>query len=150
MSTDRELVHEPLFRLRYGIVVGYKHPLAGKRKLSLRQVMEYRLAVADTWRVVLKNWDETFSREGLSPPSTSFGEATDEFFRDLISNCNTVAVLPMIGTISDALESGQLVELHVPRVDWSSQVAVIYRAGDTLSPDAQLLLEETRATLAAI
>lgn len=149
-ATAGELVREPLFRLRYGLVVGQRHPLAGKRHLSLARVLDYRLAYAQTWRAVLDNWDATFAAEDLAAPQSFIGEATDEFFRDLVANGNTVAVLPMIGTIREGLESGQLVELHVPRVDWSSTVALVYRPGEGMSPDARLLLDETREALSAL
>ncbi len=139
-----------MFHLRYALVVGHKHPLAGKRNLSLKRVMEYRLAYARTWPVVLGNWDQTFIDERLKPPDSSIGEATDEFFKDFISHCNTVAVMPMIGTIKDAIESGQLAELHVPKIDWSSTVALVFRTGDSLSPDARLLRDETRAAMREI
>ncbi len=143
------LVQEPLFRLRYGLIAGGKHPLAGKRQLTLRRVMDYRLAYARTWQTVIDSWDDAFKAEGLSPPSSAIGEATDDFFRDLISQCNTIAVLPMIGTIRDSIEAGQLTELHVPAVNWTSTVGMIYRSADSLSADARLLMDETRAALAA-
>lgn len=146
-ARTRRLVHEPLFRLRYGLVVGQKHPLAGRRNLSLGRVMEYRLAYASTWRVVLDNWDETFAEAGLEPPPPPMGEATDDFLKAMLSRCNMVAVLPMIGTIQDAIETGQLAELHVPRVDWHSTVGLVYRDDGALGPDARLLLEETRREL---
>jgi LysR family transcriptional regulator, regulator for genes of the gallate degradation pathway len=144
---NRRIVHEPLFRLRYGLVVGQKHPLAGRRNLSLARVMDYRLAYASTWRVVLDNWDETFAAAGLAPPPQPMGEATDDFLRAMLANCNMVAVLPMIGTIKDAIEAGQLAELHVPKVEWYSTVALVYRSDEALAPDAKLLLEETRREL---
>lgn len=149
-DVDPGLTQEPLLRLRYALVTGHGHPLAGKRKLSLRQVMDFRLAYARTWRVVIDNWEDSFASEGLSPPSSAIGEATDEFFLELISNCNTVAVLPMIGTIRDAIDAGRLAQLHVPAADWSSAIGLVYRDVDTLSADARLLLQETRSTLAAL
>lgn len=109
--------------------------------------MEYRLAYASTWRVVLENWDATFAEAGLPPPAPPMGEATDDFLKAMLSHCNMVAVLPMIGTIQDAIEAGQLVELHVPKVDWHSTVGLVYRDDDALGPDARLLLEETRREL---
>jgi DNA-binding transcriptional LysR family regulator len=145
--TDKKLVREPLFRLRYGLVVGHKHPLAGKRNLSLKRIMKYRLAYARTWQVVLENWEQTFIDEGLDPPPPYVGEATDDFYIEMIAHCNTVAVMPMIGTIREAIESGQLVELHIPKLDWSSTVALVYRREENLSPDARLLMEETRIVL---
>lgn len=145
---QKRITHEPLFRLRYGLVVGQKHPLAGKRNLTLPRVMEYRLAYASTWGLVLANWDETFAEAGMSPPTAAMGEATDDFVRNMISQCNTVAVLPMIGTIQDAITAGQLAELHVPRVNWYSTVALVYRNDDSLSSNARLLIDETRAELA--
>ncbi len=148
--SDHAFEQEPLFRLRYGLVVGHRHPLAGKRNLTLKRILEYRIAYARTWRSVLKNWNETFASEGLQPPRPSIGEATDFFFINMISNCNAVAVLPMIGTFMDAIEAGQLTELHVPKVDWSSIVALVYRAGETLSPNAGLLRDETRKALSAL
>jgi DNA-binding transcriptional LysR family regulator len=147
-ATQRGVVHEPLFRLRYGLVVGQKHPLAGRRNLALARVMDYRLAYSTTWRVVLENWDETFADAGLEPPPQPMGEATDDFLRAMLTHCNMVAVLPMIGTIKDAIEAGQLAELHVPRVEWFSTVSLVYRNDETLAPDARLLLEETRRQLA--
>jgi len=54
-----------------------------------------------------------------------------------------------IGTFMEAIEAGQLTELHVPKVDWSSTVALVYRAGETLSPNAGLLRNETRKALSA-
>ena len=144
------LTQEPLFRLRYALVAGPRHPLAGKRNIGLEQVMEYRLAFARTWQVVIDNWDETFIESGLNPPGSAIGEATDEFFLDLISHCDAISVLPMIGTIRDAIQSGRLAELHVPAADWSSTVGLAYRDAERLSPDARLLLEETRQTLAAL
>jgi DNA-binding transcriptional LysR family regulator len=144
----RRIVHEPLFRLRYGLVVGSRHPLAGRRNLSLGRVMEYRLAYASTWRVVLENWDETFTAAGLAPPPPPMGEATDDFLKAMLAHCDMVAVLPMIGTIKEAIEAGQLAELHVPKVEWFSRVGLVYRSDDGLSPDARLLLGETRRELA--
>lgn len=146
-TKNRSLVHEPLFRLRYGLVVGQKHPLAGRRNLALSRVMDYRLAYASTWRVVLDNWDQTFADAGLPPPAPPMGEATDDFLKAMLAHCNMVAVLPMIGTIQDATTSGQLVELHVPKLDWYSTVGLVYRGDEALSPDARLLLEETRREL---
>lgn len=145
---QRRVVHEPLFRLRYALVVGQKHPLAGRRNLTLPRVLEYRIAYAGTWGTVLANWAEAFAEAGLAPPSAPMGEATDEFVLNMISHCNTVAVLPMIGTIRDAIAAGQIAELHVPRVNWYSTVALVYRSDESLSPNARLLLEETRAALA--
>lgn len=143
----KRITHEPLFRLRYGLLVGQKHPLAGKRNLTLARVMEYRLAYASTWGLVLPNWEETFTEAGLAPPSASMGEATDDFVCNMVANCNTVAVMPMIGTIQDAIAAGQLAELHVPRVNWHSTVALVYRSDDSLSANARLLIDETRAAL---
>lgn len=144
---QRRITHEPLFRLRYGLVVGQKHPLAGKRNLTLPRVLEYRLAYAGTWGLVLSNWEEAFVEAGVAPPTAAMGEATDEFVCNMISHCSTVAVLPMIGTIQDAIAAGQLAELHVPRVNWYSTVALIYRSDDSLSANARLLIDETRAEL---
>jgi DNA-binding transcriptional LysR family regulator len=145
---QRRITHDPLFRLRYGLVVGKKHPLAGKRNLTLARVMEYRIAYASTWGLVVDNWEDTFAEAGLAPPSAPMGEATDDFVRNMISHCNTVAVLPMIGTIRDAIAAGQLAELHVPRVSWHSTVALVCRSDDALSANARLLIDETRAALA--
>jgi hypothetical protein len=50
----------------------------------------------------------------------------------------------------DAIETGQLSELHVSKVDWSSTVALVYRAGETLSPNARLLRDETRTALSEL
>lgn len=145
---QRRVTHEPLFRLRYALVVGQKHPLAGRRNLTLARVLEYRIAYASTWGAVLANWDEAFAEAGITPPSAPMGEATDDFVRNMITQCNTVAVLPMIGTIQDAIAAGQLAELRVPKVNWYSTVALVYRSDTALSPNARLLLDETRAALA--
>jgi len=147
--SDTTLSQEPLFRLRYGLVVGQKHPLAGKRNLNLKRIVEYRLAFARTWQEVLDNWDETFIDAGIDPPQSHIGEATDDFYIELISHCNAVALMPMLGTIRDAIEAGQLIELHTPQLNWSSTVALVWRGPDALSPDARLLLDETRAALTA-
>ena len=53
-------------------------------------------------------------------------------------------------SIKDAIESGQLAELHVPKIEWSSTVALVSRAGEGLSPDAGLLRDETRAAMCEI
>jgi DNA-binding transcriptional LysR family regulator len=148
--SSSEFEQEPLFRLRYGLVVGPKHPLAGKRNLTLKRIMDYPLAYARTWRAVLENWNQTFIDEGIDPPRPSIGEATDDFFINLVAYSHTVAVVPMAGSFIDSIESGQLVELHVPKVDWASTVALLYRADETLSPDARLLRDETRAALTAL
>ncbi len=145
---QRRIVHEPLFRLRYALVVGKRHPLAGRRNVALARVLEYRIAYASTWGMVLANWEETFAEAGLTPPAAPMGEATDEFVCNMIAQCDTVAVLPMIGTIRDAIATGDLAELHVPRINWHSTVALVYRSDDSLSPNARLLLDETRAALA--
>jgi hypothetical protein len=71
-------------------------------------------------------------------------------FQDLISHCHTVAVLPMIDTIKDAIESRQLAELHVPKVDWASTVALVFRTGEGLSPDTRRLRDETRTVMCKI
>ena len=147
---ERRFAQEPMFRLRYGLVVGHRHPLAGKRNPSLKRIMDYRIAYARTWQAVLGNWEQTFIDEGLEPPAPFVGEATDDFYIEMIAHCNTVAVLPMIGTIQQAIEDGTLVELRAPRVDWSSTVGLVYRRGETLSPDARLLMDEARAALAEI
>jgi hypothetical protein len=59
----------------------------------------------------------------VSPPASSIGEATDQFFIILIANCKTVAVLPMIGVFTDAIDA------------------------ETLSPDARLLRDAAQAAL---
>jgi DNA-binding transcriptional LysR family regulator len=76
------------------------------------------------------------------------GEATDDFLKAMLAQCDMVAVLPMIGTIKDAIEAGKLAELHVPKVEWFSRVGLVYRSDDGLSPDARLLLDATRRELA--
>jgi LysR family cyn operon transcriptional activator len=144
----RKIAHEPLFRLRYALVVGKRHPLAGRRNLNLARVLDYRIAYASTWGSVLANWEDAFADAGLTPPSAPMGEATDEFVCNMIAQCNTVAVLPMIGSIRDAIAGGDLAELHVPRVNWHSTVALVYRSDQPLSANARLLLDETRAALA--
>ncbi len=92
----------------------------------------------------------SLSIKGLEEPRPLIGEATDDFFINLIANSNSVAMLPMTGSFKDAIESGQLAELHVPKVDWSSNVAVVFRTDENLPPDARLLRDETRAALSEI
>lgn len=50
----------------------------------------------------------------------------------------------MAGSFTDAIEAGQLAELHVPKIEWASTVTLMYRAGEQLIPDAHLLRDAMR------
>jgi DNA-binding transcriptional LysR family regulator len=148
-NLEPSFAHRVLLRgARPVIVTSKDNPLAGKRRVSLKELAAQPWMMprhSDSFR---KRVENIFARAGIAVPrpvleySSIIGSA--RFLlerRDLVS--------PYYDAFIDAVVvNGRLIRLHVPDISWSSSSSVIYRRDTPMSPAAAKLVESVRAVCA--
>lgn len=143
-SSKGDVVHQELFRLPYGLICGKNHPLANKKSLSLKSILDYRLAYGKEWAAEIHGWSEAFEQAKLDQPESFIDVAATEFYINIARECDVIVLHPLTGFMLSYLESGELVQLNVQGTDWHSVIGLVHRKNQAFSPAAQLLFDEIK------
>lgn len=140
---------EPLFQDRLTVVVRAGHPLLGRGRLGLPDVMAERWILPWASSPSRALFQRAFEEAGLVAPVPSVESADLAVVRQLVTASDALALVSARQMLFE-LRSGLLVELPVDLPDLARDVGLITREGAMLSPVAEALRAaiRTQATLA--
>ena len=141
---ETEATHHLLFRMPYRLLCGRQHPLAKKKFLSLKQVLEFRLAYGRDWANNIHGWKQSFDKEGRRQPESFIEVGPSEFFLSLLQDSDAIVLNPLTGLMQQYIDQREVVELNVQGGDWYRSVALVHRRKQAFTPAAQLLFDEIR------
>ena len=141
--SDPALDVVPLTRIELEVVAGATHPLARKRKVSAKDLLEYPWIAIGNLDANLPNWQRAFGDSGLEPPRPAIDVRNIALVRSLLLEGLFLTVLPKPMAQAD-IEAGLLVSVHPSSFEWSLRLDAVTRAGVTLPAAARIFLERLR------
>jgi LysR family transcriptional regulator of abg operon len=144
-----DLAHRVLLRGQVPLIVARRdHPLAAKKRVTLKEVLEQPWMLPRQPDVLRSRFEAAFMRAGLEPPRPMI-EYTSVMSvpRFLLANRQLVTFL-LDTMIWPELKNRSLVRLPVPAFGWTVDSSVIFRRGVALPPAAERLVEEVRLACA--
>lgn len=141
--SDGDLSTEALIQDQLCVVCGTHHPLVGKQRVELGDLLEYPWALppeSQRWRQLL---GETFLAQGLSPPVPGMVSNSAVFIRTIVAEGDYLSYLPLQSLPGDTRRTG-LKALPCDTLNRRIDVSVTYRERAVLSPAAQVTLGSLR------
>jgi len=127
-----------LYQDRLILVVGAAHAFAGRRVVTLDQVVREPLILFHGDSVSRRLVDEKFAEAGVSP-RVAMAMRSPEAMRKLVEAGVGISFLPFIA-VKDALKSGDLKTVHVKGVNFSRDIGLAWKRGRYFGPAIQNLL----------
>jgi len=128
----------PLYRDRLVLVVGASHAFAGKRTVTLDQVVREPMILFHSDSVSRRLIDEKFAEAGLSP-RVVMAMRSPEAMRKLVESGVGISFLPYI-TVQDALKTGEIKSVNVKGVNFSREIGIAWKRGRYFGPTIHGLL----------
>jgi DNA-binding transcriptional LysR family regulator len=145
-SKHPRIGYRTLYRNPYVIVARPDHPLAARKKLSVKDIAGCRWIYGSDLIKQVKNWRAMFLDAGLTPPAPVIAGGNIEFYESLMACSDFLAALPL-AYIRERISSGSLVSLEIAGEEWFNYMDIVYRNDLTLSPGARRLFDEVIATI---
>jgi DNA-binding transcriptional LysR family regulator len=141
--TEDDLEVEVLYEEPFHVVVGMRHPLAGRREVGLAELLHERWMLSEPSNIVTTLTSGAFRAGGLELPPASVLTASMCVFLPLLTSGDYVTVLPN----SVPRYSAERWPLRILPVDLgiTSPVSIFTLRNRTLSPVVQLFIEEARS-----
>jgi DNA-binding transcriptional LysR family regulator len=140
-----ELRFEPLADEQHSVIAGANHPLAGKRGLTLPDLVEQSWVWPESGSVVRDRLDARFLQLGLSLPSNVVEATSVPVITNLLCTTNMVAAIPD-AVVQPYCEAGLLSVLIKDLGLEIGSFGIVTRRHHKLSPGAQVLLAALRET----
>lgn len=142
------LAMEPLFEDRISLIAAATHPLANKRRVTLRDVEAYPWVLSRAGSPIRDAVDRFFVGQGRPAP-VPFAETGDlALLRGLLQRGEAITVLSA-HQLHYEIAHGMLTELNLPMPGMRRTIGIITRGGARLSPGADALIEALRTCGAA-
>jgi DNA-binding transcriptional LysR family regulator len=148
-NLEPALAHRVLLRgARPVIVARSDHPLAGRRRIPLKEMAAQPWMMPRRPDFFRERIENVFARAdvALPPPVIEYSSIIGSA-RFLLERRDLVSIY-YDAFIDAALGNEGLARLHVPDVSWTASSSVIYRRDTPLSPAAAKLVESVRAVCA--
>lgn len=137
--TDRLVECRELKVERYHVYCRRDHPLARRKKVPLKRLLDYPWITGADRDLVAERVAASFTDRGLEPPVPTVHTDSVSFAISVVLQSDTLFILPS-ETVRREVASGQLVALDVDAEPWTRPTVVLYRRNSTRSPDAILFL----------
>lgn len=137
--TDGDLTAEVLVHDRVCVCAGPGHPLAGRGRVELGELLEYPWVLppeTQRWRQTL---EETFLAAGLTPPAPAVSSNSASFIRMTLLDQKSLSYLPM-QVMPTRSQTTSLVAIDAPHLTREVEVTVTYRERARLTPAMQVLI----------
>ncbi len=131
------IAEESPIKMRF--VAGNDFPLAGKKKLSIRDIVKYPMMLTESGMSYRKIFDDHLSRLSLQITPVLETGRTDIIVRCLYAG-NAVSFLPEF-VVRDEVEAGKLVFLDVEDFDITIWKQLIYRKDKWISKALQAFID---------
>jgi LysR family transcriptional regulator of gallate degradation len=140
----RGLIAEPLFSDRLGIIARAKHPLTGRERISLEELLSQQWILPRIDAPGRRLIDESFQELGLEPPFPSVETGDLAILRSLLLNSDMLTPISP-HQLCFELKAGDLVELPVQLGKTMREIGITLREGAQLSPATEVVLASIRA-----
>lgn len=134
------LVEELLFELDFAVVASARHPLAGRKLVTLADLSRERWALTGASLLTQQRLRRTFLEHGLPPPDIAVETRSLRLRLQLVASSRLLDYTS-VGVFRAARRSFRLRALRVPELEWRRPVSVVYREGAYLSPAARRVIE---------
>jgi DNA-binding transcriptional LysR family regulator len=136
---DRQLASVVVYRDRLSFIVAPTHPLARRRRVSIRQLGQESFAAHNIRSPYRERVLRTFEKYRV-PLHMDVELPTVESIKKLVQMRQAVALVPRM-CIEDELEKGVLVEVEIPELRVERTLRVVYRRDDPLSHAGRAFLK---------
>ena len=144
-----KLVQETLFDERIVAVVGNRHPLAGKKSVSFRQLRPYGWILPPPETTLRRQIDQFFVSQKQYAPQQVLESVSYVANRALLQKTDLVGVMPE-HVVAHDFDEGLLVEVNWKPPFGHGPVGVSYRGPDSLSPAGTEFLNALRRAARAM
>ena len=128
-----ELLQEKLFDEKVVAVASKKHPLAGEKSVSFRQLRPFGWILPPPETTLRRQIDQYFVSKGQYSPPTVLESVSYLANRSLFQEVDLVGLMPE-HVVAHDIDSGLLVELNWSVPFGKGPVGISYRGPDSLSP----------------
>lgn len=140
------LSFEPLRRTDPVVAARAGHPLTGRGRLGLPDLLEHPWLFASYPPTHRRIIHRVFLDAGLPPPAPAMEVSTIVFFAPLIAETDMLTVMP--STMLDSGSAAGVVALPVDFPFPPEQIGLAYRENARLLPGAKVVMEQIRAACA--
>lgn len=144
-----ELQFEQLANEQHGLVAAADHPLAGKRNLTLRDLMDQGWILPEPGSLLRDRMTSVFVEQGLRPPGNVVETTSLPVITGLLRRTSMVAALP-IDVVQPYCQAGVLTVL-IPNLNVQlGAFGLVTHRQRKLSPGAQVLVAALRESAAKL
>jgi LysR family transcriptional regulator of gallate degradation len=142
-SSGVAFVSEALFEDRVALVARADHPLAGQKRIGMRDLARFPWVLSRAGTPMREQLDRFFQEEGAPAPTPVVETGDLALVRGLLLSSDMLTALSL-HQLYHEIRSGQLVELRFTLRGMERAIGVTTRRGAHLSPGAGALIEELR------
>jgi DNA-binding transcriptional LysR family regulator len=136
------LIHEaPLGMIRYCVIAGADHPLAGKDKVSFERLAQCRWVLGANIGEVDFSINDSFRAAGLPPPRPDMETTSVLFTLAVLDGGQHLTILPEMLVARD-LRSGRLVRINVDTDVWTRPLIVATRVRGPKPAEVSMLIAQ--------
>jgi LysR family transcriptional regulator, pca operon transcriptional activator len=140
--------YDVLFQERLCLAARQDHPLAGKKRVTPKELHGYPWFILHPYRDFRDHVENLFAAAALEFPR-NFIEAGHNIAADYLRQSDAVAILPY-NLAAESVEAGSLIELPTDRPLPGYPVGILRREGAELTATALLFIQEIKATAAQL
>jgi LysR family transcriptional regulator of gallate degradation len=140
-SSGLAFVSQALFEDKVALVARAGHPLAGQKRIGMRDLARYPWVLSRAGTPMREQLDRFFKEEGAVPPPPAVETGDLALVRGLLLSSDMLTALSL-HQLYHEIRSGQLVELRFALRGMERAIGVTTRRGAHLSPGASALIEE--------
>jgi LysR family transcriptional regulator of gallate degradation len=140
-SSGVAFVSEALFEDKVALVARAGHPLAGQKRIGMRDLARFPWVLSRAGTPMREQLDRFFAEEGAPPPAPVVETGDLALMRGLLLSSDMLTALSL-HQLYHEIRSGQLVELQFALRSMERAIGVTTRRGAHLSPGASALIEE--------
>ncbi|SDE76193.1 LysR family transcriptional regulator, regulator for genes of the gallate degradation pathway [Massilia sp. PDC64] len=142
-SSGVAFVSEALFEDRVALVARAGHPLAGQKRIGMRDLARFPWVLSRAGTPMREQLDRFFQEEGAPAPTPVVETGDLALVRGLLLSSDMLTALSL-HQLYHEIRSGQLVDLRFALRGMERAIGVTTRRGAHLSPGAGALIEELR------
>jgi LysR family transcriptional regulator of gallate degradation len=140
-SSGVAFVSEALFEDKVALVARAGHPLAGQKRIGMRDLERYPWVLSRAGTPLREQLERFFEGEGAAPPPPVVETGDLALVRGLLLSSDMLTALSL-HQLYHEIRAGQLVELRFALRGMERAIGITTRRGAHLSPGARALIEE--------
>jgi LysR family transcriptional regulator of gallate degradation len=140
----RDLVVEPLFADRLGVIAGRTHPLACASRAALRDIAAANWILPSDNAVSRALFDDQFVKRAIDPPRPTVQTGDLLIMRPLLARGDMLA-FTSLSLVQFEIDAGLLVQIEADMDDVGREVVLLRREAAHLPASTLSLLAEIRA-----